>query len=213
MDGQVFKSSNYSIYKFNAEAVNLYELSTFAVVENYKHHQGANTKENFEEEIQALYREDVLYSEHSMYYVAFDTSCKMTGTIRIMKWDKQSILPIQEIFRINPLRDIECLSPDNTIWHIGRFVVSSSKQIPGITLFKQMLVYALTPLYKNSKDIIIAECDCRLVRVLSALGIETNTLGKSYHYLGSDTVPVYLTHHGIVNFYEKHKEIVHLSKA
>ena len=213
INGQIFKSSNYSIHELNTGTINIFELSKFIVIENYNHHHATHKMDNIEEEIKAILMEEVLYAKHSKYYIAYDSSIKMIGTIRIMKWDKQCILPIQEKFHINPLTDINCLCNNSTIWHIGRFAISSSKQIQGITLFKQLLVYALTPLYENIADIIIAECDSKLVRVLSALGIEINTLGKSHHYLGSETVPLYLTHNGIVNFYEKHKELVKSTKV
>lgn len=203
---------DYSIQELNSETVNIYELSKFIVVENYSHHDAANEAASMEDEIRELYTEESMYAKYSKYHIAFDTSNEMIGAIRVMKWNRKQVLPMQKIFGINLLNEINVLSYNSSIWHIGRFAISGSKQRLGITLFKQLLVLALVPLYENISDILIAECDCKLVRVLSALGIEVNLLGNPVYYLGSETVPLFLTHKGIVDFFESHKGLVELDK-
>ena len=204
MKNQVLSLYEYCIQKLDAKDMDLYELSRFIITENYKHHGIVHEKQRLTAEIKELYLEEYLYSGYSEFYVARNTINQMIGTIRIMKWDTKYKLPIQKIFGINPLNVIKSTG---TIWHIGRFAVSNSKRVASLSLFKQLLIHALTPIYQNNTDIIIAECDSKLIRVLSALGIQFNLLGSSLHYLGSATIPVYLTQSGIINFFNKYKNL------
>jgi len=132
----------------------------------------------------------------------------MIGVIRLMRWDRKFKLPVQKIFGVNPLDAIENIKDNSTVWHIGRFVICRSKGITNFTLFKQLMIYALTPVYGNVDDIIIAECDSKLIRGLTALGFKFNFLGKSQYYIGSETFPIYLTHSGFSDFFEKYKGLV-----
>ena len=143
--------------------------------------------------------------------MAYNAENQIIGLIRIMKWDKKDLLPVQKIFNINPLVAVEFIKEQSAVWHIGRFAVSSFKKIPGILLFKQLSAYALAPLYENHSDIVIAECDSKLIRVLSALGITFNILGRSIFYLGSETIPVFLTHSGVKDFFERHEWLLNQS--
>ncbi|MDR0349188.1 MAG: hypothetical protein LBH90_06830 [Tannerella sp.] len=49
----------------------------------------------------------------------------------------------------------------------------------------------------------LAECDCKLFRALSAAGLRINQLGKPVHCLGSETIPVYATRQGVEDFYNR----------
>jgi hypothetical protein len=89
------------------------------------------------------------------------------------------------------------------VWHIGRFAVTQSIKKPCLSLFKQLIVCAIFPVMTLSSGLIIAECDSKLIRILSALGIRINNLGESVHYLGSETIPIKITHQGIEQFFNR----------
>ena len=51
---------------------------------------------------------------------------------------------------------------------------------------------------------VIANC----LRILSLLGIKTNIIGDSINYLGSETIPIAMTYHGLINFFNKNKYLI-----
>ena len=146
MSKEVFHSKDYFIQRDDDTSVNLSEITRFVVAENFQHHSVNYTKEYLAAEVSELYSDESLYSNHSTYYVARDAANQMIGAIRIMKWDKKCELPIQKIWGINPLSETGTMNIQGNIWHVGRFAISSSKNVAGLSLFKQLLVYALAPL-------------------------------------------------------------------
>lgn len=112
----------------------LQELAEFVVKENYKHHVGKRPYECIKDEINSVYQEELQYIDSSTIFVVRDNTGKIVGSIRVFKWDRKKILPIQKIFGINPLEAIHAES-DYSYWHIGRFAIDSFAGIPTITLF------------------------------------------------------------------------------
>jgi len=67
-----------------------------------------------------------------------------------MKWDRKQRLPIQTYFH---LPSFTHLLPNDkaAIWHIGRFAINSDADC-GLILFKQLMLYAMIPIYENRND-------------------------------------------------------------
>lgn len=183
----------------------LAELARFVVTENYKHHSTNLTKER-ESEIITIYNEEkALYSDTSCIHIARSNQ-KMTGTIRVFKWDKKKELPIEKLYGINPM---EAISQEEhaEYWHVGRFAIDSSAGISSIHLFKQLMLYAVSPIMNSANGYMIAEVDTKLLRVMNALGFHTHNLGDPIYYLFSETIPIWANQKGIATFYQHYQRI------
>lgn len=194
---------NYRIFKVDSDY--LYKVAEFVVKANYSHHTGNIFPSKLKEEIDAVYQEELMYISSSQVFLVENDKGKMIGCIRVMKWNMVNELPIQKIFNINPLERIHDFKSISSIWHIGRFAVDSCTDVSSVSLFKQLMVYAISPICQEEHSYMIAECDSKLLRVMGLLGIDTVRLGDGIHYLGSETIPVYSTKEGLLNFYNKYK--------
>lgn len=183
------------------------ELARFVVEENYKHHSALPAcMDKLESEVISVYDEErSLYSDTSSIYIARYGN-RMIGSIRVFKWDKKRELPIEKLYGINPLKTIP-QAADAEYWHIGRFAVDSSSDISPITLFKQLMVYAVSPIMKNEHAYMVAEVDAKLLKIVNALGIHTINLGKAIYYLSSETIPIIANQKGIIPFYTHYHEL------
>jgi hypothetical protein len=195
----ITQNGNYCIYEVGVEY--LYDVAEFIVKENYKHHKGYYDLTDIEDEIDSVYQEELFFRNTSRIYIAENQNHQMVGCIRVMKWDKTNILPIQKIFNINPLNYINS-TQDSSYWHVGRFAVNSCAGISNLSLFKQLMIYAIYPIYQEKDGYMIAECDSKLLRVMNLLGINTVWLSNGIHYLGSETIPVYADKKGLNRFYD-----------
>lgn len=207
MEKLIYTNVYYKIWQLGKDS--LYELAEFVVKENYKHHVCSLSSEYIKDEIDAVYREELLYVASSTIFVVRDKAEKIIGSIRVFKWDRKQTLPIQKIFGICPLSAI-CSEEDCNYWHIGRFAIDSLAGIP-ITLFKQLMVYAVHPIVSDDKSYMIAETDSKLLRVMNILGIETVQLGASLNYLASETIPVYSSKKGLLVFYHHYQNLYNAS--
>ena len=63
------------------------------------------------------------------------------------------------------------------------------------------MVCAIPPICKNKGNIAFAECDSKLLRILTLLGIKATVIGNSINYLGSETIPILMTYDGLIDFY------------
>ena len=127
----------------------------------------------------------------------------MLGSIRVFLWNRQSELPLEKIYGINPLEAIHSDAKFN-YWHVGRFAIDSNSVISTFTLFKRLMALAVQPIVGDSNSYMVAEIDCKLLKVMNALGFETNQLGDSIYYLTSETVPISSSKQGIMKFYSKY---------
>jgi hypothetical protein len=199
MEKLIATFTNYSILESDAE--HLYELAEFVVTENYRHHTGVCSQKTLRPEILKVYREELRYSPRSKIFVARDPEKRIIGAIRIMQWDRKMKLPMHKLFGEVPLQKVLPGDEHHSVWHIGRFAVTQSVGHPRLSLFKQLIVCAVFPVMALSEGNIIAECDGKLYRILSALHIRINSPGVSVHYMGSETVPVNITRPGIEQFF------------
>ncbi|MGG8495310.1 hypothetical protein ACQY1Q_02740 [Tenacibaculum sp. TC6] len=183
----------------------VYNLSKFVVEENFNHHIEKDDFKSIKKYILSVYKEEVQYVPNSKIFVSKDDLGKITGSIRVLKWNYIDKLPIQRLFGINPLLNIEdrCF---NEIWHIGRFAIK--KGIKDSNLFKKLMICAISPICSHTENFAFAECDSKLLRVLSLLGIKAKVVGKSINYLGSETIPVCFSYTGLIGFYEENKHLI-----
>jgi hypothetical protein len=205
MKQSVFQNKNYCIYKVDKESLS--DMTEFVVKENYKHHIVSKSVENMKKDIETVYQEELSFTDRSQIYIAENENKRMIGCIRVMRWNQTDTLPIQKIFNINPLDYINGSSL-SSYWHVGRFAIDSCAGIPNLSLFKQLMMYAIHPIYQEQDGYMIAECDSKLLRVMNLLGIDTVRLSNGVHYLGSETIPVYVDKKGLKKFYDKHFQVV-----
>lgn len=126
MEKLIYTNGQYNIWQLTGKEC-LQELAEFVVRENYKHHVGDFSYEFIKDEIDSVYQEELQYNEAG----------KIIGSIRVFKWDRKKILPLQKVFGINPLMTIHSES-DYSYWHIGRFAVDSFAGIPTITCLSNL---------------------------------------------------------------------------
>lgn len=201
----IIKSNKYKIYE--VDSLYLREIATFVVNENYKHHHSTDTSK-LNSEIESVYQEELIYAKSAHIFIVENNSSAIIGSIRVMKWNMRNKLPMQKIFGINPLDHITT-SNVTTFWHIGRFAISTCSGISCGTLFKQLMIYAIYPICKEKDGYMIAECDSKLLRTMSLLGIDTVSLSKGIYYLSSETIPVYANKAGLEKFYRNFSYLHH----
>lgn len=200
MDKFIASYHNYSIWQLSENG--LMDLAQFVVYENYKHHQMVEKLNNdFQSEIISVYNEEMRYFSRSDTFVEKSKDNDIIGAIRLMNWDRKEALPMHELFDIGSKYDIPLEYENTPIWHIGRLAISNKVGRYGIVLFKLLLVYAISPICKQKKGIILAECDSKLLKTLQIMGMQVKPLGKGAHYLGSETIPVYATYNGVKRFF------------
>ncbi len=200
----VYKNTNYSICHVGKDI--LYELAEFVVKENYVHHTIAYDERMIKNEIISVYNEELSFYSESIIFVVYDVNNKIIGSIRVFKWDRNKLLPIEKLFGINPLKEIHT-GDEYSFWHIGRFAINKDTSIPTILLFKQLILFAIHPIICDRRSYMIAEIDNKLLRVMNALGIRTRILGKSINYLASETIPICSSKRDLLSFYRCHNSL------
>ena len=71
------------------------------------------------------------------------------------------------------------------------------------------MLYAMIPIYENRNDVLLAECDNKLLRAMKLMGIQAQKLGEGISYLGSETTPIYIRHDGLSDFFQKNRGLLH----
>lgn len=200
--GKVIWSCNdYSIFRVGTDR--LHDIARFVVTQNYLHHSSEPIPDTALQEIEEIYREELSYSENSVYFIVRDKDDKMIGSIRVFRWNKRTPTPMQKIFHISPLEKVSN-APETSFWHIGRFAIDSTSNFSTVTLFKQLMTLAVTPILQENDSYMIAETDSHLLRVMNALGIETQQIGNPLTYLASETIPVCSSRKGLTKFYQRY---------
>ena len=183
----------------------IFDMAEFVVSENFKHHFLDMNSLGFTNEVNSVYDEELTYFGSSNIFVGKECQGSIHGSIRVMKWNYVDPLPLQKIFGINPFSCVDT-SKIFEIFHIGRFAIK--KELPSLQLFKQLVLCAIAPVCEHKKNVAFAECDRKLLRVLSMLGIKIVILGKSLNYLGSETIPILLKYEGLVEFYRQNLALI-----
>lgn len=202
MDKLILKHEDYSLWKISQE--NLYAMAEFVVKTNYIKHQNDLFPADIDNEINEIYKSEIKYFKNSLFYALKDNDDKVIGTIRVMKWDGNSILPIQKDFCVN-LEKIGKMG--RTVWHVGRFAVHSNiKSFRINIMFKTLLYHAIAPICESGNNIMLAECDRKLLLTLRRLHIDIKEIGKSMVYLGSETCPIFSDTKGLTPFLDENPE-------
>lgn len=193
-------------YLQRLELDQLTELAKFVVEENFNHHCENVSAEKIDTDTEEVYNEELNYFKDSEIFVAKDFSGNIQGSIRVIKWDYETKLPLQKIFDINPLNVLNLSENLSSVWHIGRF--ATKRNIKDKTLFRKLMVCAIAPLCEQKKGIAFAECDSKLLRIMNLLGIQAEVIGSSIHYLGSETIPIAMSYDGLKKFYADNKFLI-----
>ena len=200
MEKVIWSCNDYSILRVGTDR--LHDIARFVVIQNYNHHSSEPIPDTAQEEIKDIYHEELSYSGDSEYFIVRDKKGSMIGSIRVFKWNKATPTPMQKIFNISPLEKVGT-TQEASFWHIGRFAIDSTVGFSTVTMFKQLMALAVTPILREDNSYMIAETDSHLLRVMNALGIETQQIGNSLIYLASETIPVYSSKKGLTNFYQR----------
>ena len=180
-------ADTYSIYESDNNCAK--EVAEFIVRENYDHHLSqCTTDEVMDKEISNVYAEERMHS-NSQFYLARTHQGKLIGSIRVFKWNRKDVLPIEQIFRINPLERIG-KNESYSYWHVGRLAIKQDVGFSTLALFKELMALAIYPIVHDTYGYMIAETDCKLLRVMNMLGIHTTVVGTPVNHLASMTVPV-----------------------
>jgi hypothetical protein len=192
------KYQDYSLWKISGK--NIRQIAEFVVKTNYKRHQNDVYPQDIEEKINEVYEYEKEFKDNSIFYILKDGENNIIGSIRVMKWNGISVLPIQREFHI----EIENLGlPLNNIWHIGRFAVNSGvESFEIINLFKILLICAFRHICENKENVLLAECDKKLLITIKRLGVKIKELGTSSFCLGSETFPIITDAEGLAPFME-----------
>ncbi|SHH77184.1 hypothetical protein [Flavobacterium defluvii] len=193
-------------YLERLELNQLTELAKFVVEENFNHHCEDVSVNEIITDTQEVYDEELNYFKDSEIFVAKDFSGNIQGSIRVIKWDYKTKLPLQKIFDIDPLSFFNYSEKLSSVWHIGRF--ATKRNIQDKTLFKRLMVCAIAPICEQKSGVAFAECDSKLLRIMNLLGIKAKVIGSSVHYLGSETIPVAMSYEGLKEFYYNNKDLV-----
>lgn len=197
------KGLNYYHYNSCNKSM-LFDLAKFVVEENYKHHDVFSIRKS-KDEIQEIYDEESAF-DNSKIFVTKDYFDSVIGSIRVMKWNRSNILPIEKLFNVN-LNEI--IPNENCeIWHIGRFAIKKGVDTKSFNVFKSLMAHAINEVCKTENSVAVAECDSKLLRILNLLGLETTVLADPIFYLGSETIPVLFTHNSLKRFLEGNNHLL-----
>ncbi|CAI9429639.1 hypothetical protein MSHRCOH1_05455 [Candidatus Ornithobacterium hominis] len=183
----------------------LSDFVKFVVIENYKHHTAGLYDTNFFSNIKSINEMESMFFDNAKIYVNKNDDQNIVSGVRVLKWNCIDELPIQSLFGINPL-EIVNIDHYNSIWHIGRLAIN--KKCSNLRSLKKILVNAFVDICKDTKSVVFAECDNKLLRVLERLNIEIIRLGRSKKCLGSLTTPICIMYEGLINFYNKNKHLL-----
>lgn len=203
MDQLISTYNRYTIWQLSVDS--LHRLAKFVVLQNYAHH-AEGICNNFQREVEAVYKEELQYYERSRILIIKTIDNQIIGSIRLMNWDRVQLLPLQGYFNLPSF--VNMLPQSDNIWHIGRFAISAEAGSSGLTLFKLLLLYAMMPVYESDNDLVLAECDNKLLRTMRLMGVQVQSMGDSMRYLGSETTPVYATRDGLANFFSKNRRLM-----
>ena len=155
---------------------------------------------NFQDEYLAVLKEEKAFFRYSSVIVAKNQLQQIVGAIRVTSWDKNPhTIPLAKLFG-NHLIDIpQLLSTHKHVWHIGRFAIRKGFSDNG-KLFKLLMLYAISPIFRYSDGVLLAESDAHLLRVMQAMRIKAIPLSEGREYIGSMTLPILIAKEGLNDF-------------
>lgn len=190
------------------EAEDLYKSVEFSILTNYHNYNQIIDQSDLEHDLIVNYNKELDFFENAFYY-AILADDNILGTIRAVKWNHTTTLPMEEIYEISVDDVLKNYNSNKTIWHIGRFAIDSKAHHNlNSQLLKMLLMYAIKPICQNQNSIALAECDTRLLKIINKLGIKTKILAEPVLYLGSETVPILSERTDLLLFYNKNLNLL-----
>ena len=206
----------FSLWKITGK-VELEKLSRLVISVNYKHHLNQQSYPN--DEFIKIYGEDIQALSNSDFYAIYDNKNEIFASVKCQKWNNSTILAIEKDFRIDLMYFIRGLNfQPREVFHIGRFVIDQDKirkntllRQKRLDILKLLMYYALFPVFNSSYNIFFCECDEKLFSKLNLLGLYPQTIGTPMEYMGSETIPIFCDYNGIKEFFNRNKNINHVS--
>ncbi|SUB77047.1 Uncharacterised protein [Porphyromonas macacae] len=199
MDRFITKFEEITLWQLSKES--LFSLAKFVVDENYIHHQKVgDNKETYVEEYQMIFTEESIFFDYSSIVVAKDNAGSIVGSIRVMNWNlNPNTIPLMKLFGENLINKIKLKEEYEHIWHVGRFAVQKAYK-DKVKLFKLLMLYAISPVFRHDRGVLLAEADEKLLRVMRAMKIDVQLLSEGKEYIGSKTIPMMVTKNGLSEF-------------
>ncbi|MDC1809044.1 hypothetical protein POZ03_01050 [Bacteroides uniformis] len=193
MKKKIVCQNGYIIYQIDEN--DIYGAVEFVVKTNYKKHKAKVDATQMKLEIAEILESERKIFKHSCFYMATTMNGQIIGTLRVL---------------ISNSSDMDL--PDNVehdsihkVCHIGRFAIDQyNGDKLGNELFKQLVLLAFSHVCQHQNNILIAECDIKLHRVLRLMGIDIIKIGLPFFCLGSETISVYAPYKNIIQYYSKY---------
>ncbi|MDE6521922.1 MAG: hypothetical protein K2L17_03805 [Muribaculaceae bacterium] len=190
MEQPIIQTKDYTV--FESDESTLWALSEFVVTENYLHHTNGDDyyMKNTTKMISNIYTEERNLYNNSRILIVRNNKGEIIGSIRSTLWDRQTLLPLEKLFGINPL-DLEFSKHVSSFWHIGRFAINREGSRYSKSILKTLISAITEPVRNEPNGCIIAEVDKKLYNSLGTLGITAHQIAPSIQYLASETIPIY----------------------
>lgn len=207
MDRHLTNYGKLSLWE--ASRSTLPEIAQLVIDENYKHHQGGVRRDaRYLRECAEVWIEELQIFDLSSTIVARDAEGDIVGAIRISHWnDSPERRPMQRLFGEDIVNPTRLMASHQHLWHVGRFAIRQKCSDKGM-LFKLLMLYAITPIFRYSQGVLLAEADAKLLRVMCALRIDAQPLATGREYIGSLTVPIMVTREGLAPFFLSHMSML-----
>lgn len=208
MNGANYITNFKGLTLWQASADELPELAKFVVWENYAHHKGKsididyykNESSPYYDEYISVLKEEKKHFNYSASIIARNQDGIIVGTIRVMKWNENpNEIALIRLFGDGIINKEELLANFKHVWHIGRFSVGRDCKEKA-TLFRLLMVYAISPIFQYKEGVLLAEIDEKLLRVMKLMKIQAESLSGGIEYLGSVTIPVMIKKQGLEEF-------------
>nr|DAI00552.1 MAG TPA: Autoinducer synthase [Caudoviricetes sp.] len=199
MKKKIASEDGYTIYQIEKDG--LLDAIKFVCITNYKKHHSLIENIQLDMEVVEISASEYSIFDYSYFYVVMSEKKQLIGTLRVHKIDKNSI----------DLPDCIDLNSVNTVYHIGRFAIDSNDSFKlGNDLFRKMILLAFSHICQHENNIMIAECDMKLYKVLLKMGINIVKISSPFICLGSETVLVYARYENIIEYYLKYNSLQQL---
>lgn len=167
------------------------EVVKFVIETNYKKHHFMVDSKFMNAEIAQICDFEEKIFDRSVFYTVIDKQQQIVGALRISNENK---------YELKSPNAIDLISA-NKVYHIGRFAIDQANNSLGAEIFKKMIVIAFSFVYQDKNNILIADCDTKLYRVLRRMGVNLISIGAPFFSIGSETVSVYLPYENMIKFY------------
>ena len=144
-----------------------------------------------------LEKEDLRYASDSRFFVCCTRTKEILGTCRITKKNDHLTFPIEDVFKININHLVKRLNLSiEEFWHLGRLSVDKDKLSmysadpkSAAMIMKKLLMASFEVICRSTNNLLIAETDSKVFRMLNQIGINVEMIGLPRHYMGSITLP------------------------